>query len=182
MGAYQFWLVRLIESADDVRRVMQMTWTWPAVESLHFLGLTLLFGSIAAWDLRLIGIGRGVPIAEFHRLIPFAVVGFAINVTSGVGFLMAAPDQYIYNPAFHVKMLLVVLAGVNVLVFYLTMFRHVKSLPPASPSPLRAKMSGAVSLACWIGVIVCGRMITFYRPFPCRSGEPLGFLADCIMR
>ena len=133
MGAYQLWLVRLIESADDVRRVMQMTWTWPMVESLHFLGLTLLFGSIAAWDLRLIGVGHGVPIAEFHRLIPFAVVGFAINVTSGVGFLMAAPDQYIYNPAFHVKMLLVVLAGVNVLVFYLTMFRHVKVCPPRRP-------------------------------------------------
>jgi len=182
MGAYQLWLVRLIESTDDVRRVMQMTWTWPIVESLHFLGLTLLFGSIAAWDLRLLGVGHGVPVTAFHRLIPFAVIGFALNVTTGIGFLMAAPDQYIYNPAFHVKMLLVALAGLNVLVFYLTIFRRVRDLPPASPSPLRARMSGAVSLVCWMGVIVCGRMITFYRPFPCRSGEPLGFLADCIMR
>ena len=182
MGTYQLWLVRLIESTDSVRQVMQMTWTWPVVESLHFLGLTLLFGSIAAWDLRLIGLVQGVPIAAFHRLIPFAVAGFVVNVTSGIGFLMAAPDQYIYNPAFHVKMTLVMLAGVNVLVFYLTMFRRVNDLPAASPSPVRAKVSGAVSLACWIGVIVCGRMITFYRPFPCRSGEPLGFLADCIMR
>jgi uncharacterized membrane protein len=182
MGAYQLWLVRLIESAEDVRRVMQMTWTWPVVESVHFLGLTLLFGSIAAWDLRLLGIGRGVPIAAFHRLIPFAVIGFAVNVTSGIGFLMAAPDQYIYNPAFHVKMLLVALAGVNVLVFYLTIFRRVTRLAPDAPSPLRVRMSGAVSLVCWMGVIVCGRMITFYRPFPCQSGEPLGLLADCIMR
>ena len=182
MGTYQLWLVRLIESTDGVRQVMQMTWTWPVVESLHFLGLTLLFGSIAAWDLRLIGLVQGVPIAAFHRLIPFAVAGFAVNVTSGIGFLMAAPDQYIYNPAFHVKMTLVMLAGVNVFVFYLTMFRRVSDLHDPSPSPMRAKMSGAVSLACWIGVIVCGRMITFYRPFPCRSGEPLGFLADCIMR
>ena len=129
MGAYQLWLVRLIESADDVKRVMADDLDLAMVESLHFLGLTLLFGSIAAWDLRLLGVGRGVPIAAFHRLIPFAVVGFTVNVTSGIGFLMAAPDQYIYNPAFHVKMLLVALAGLNVLVFYLTIFRRVRDLP-----------------------------------------------------
>lgn len=182
MSAYQLWLVRLIESAEDVKRVMEMTWTWPMVESVHFLGLTLLFGSIAAWDLRLLGVGRGVPIAAFHRLIPFAVIGFAVNATSGVGFLMAAPDQYIYNPAFHLKMLLVALAGLNVVVFYVTIFRKVQHLNPAAPSPLRARVSGAVSLACWMGVIVCGRMITFYRPFPCRREQVMGFLADCIMR
>lgn len=182
MGTYQHALVTLIESAHTVRQIMNMTWTWPAVESVHFLGLTLLFGSIAAWDCRLLGVGRGVPIGAFHRLIPFAVLGFAINVTSGIGFLMAAPDQYIYNPAFHLKMLLVALAGVNVLVFYLTIFRRLADLGPSAPTPLRVKMSGAVSLACWMGVIVCGRMITFYRPFPCRSGATIGFLADCIMR
>jgi len=182
MGEYQLWLVRLIESGHTVRQVMNMTWTWPAVESAHFLGLTLLFGSIAAWDLRLLGVGRGVPVVAFHRLIPFAVAGFAINVTTGIGFLMAAPDQYIYNPAFHLKMLFVVLAGVNVLVFYVTIFRKVQGISPAAPTPFRARMSGAVSLACWMGVIVCGRMITFYRPFPCRSGRAIGFLADCIMR
>ena len=182
MGAYQLALVKLIESAHTVRQVMNMTWTWPAVESVHFLGLTLLFGSIAAWDLRLLGVGRGVPISAFHRLIPFAVLGFAINVVSGVGFLMAAPDQYIYNPAFHLKMLLVVLGGLNVVVFYATVFRRVRGLSPDAPAPPGARFAGAVSLACWMGVIVCGRMITFFRPFPCRSGQAVGFLADCIMR
>jgi hypothetical protein len=182
MSAYQLALVRLIESAHTVRQVMNMTWTWPAVESLHFLGLTLLFGSIAAWDLRLLGVGRGVPVVAFHRLIPFAVAGFAMNVVTGIGFVMAAPDQYIYNPAFHLKMLLVALAGLNVLVFYLTVFRRLDSFNATAPTPLGARMSGAVSLGCWLGVIVCGRMITFYRPFPCRRGQALGFLADCIMR
>lgn len=182
MSPYQFWLVRSIESTDRVRLFMEMTWTWPLVESAHFLGLTLLFGSIAAWDLRLLGVARGVPITEFHRLIPFAVLGFVMNVTSGIGFLMAAPDQYIYNPAFHLKMTLVAVAGLNVLVFYVTIFRRVRTLRPAEPSPFQARMSGVVSLACWMGVIICGRMITFYRPFPCESGETMKFLADCIMR
>jgi uncharacterized membrane protein len=182
MSPYQFWLVRSIESTDRVRQFMEMTWTWPLVESAHFLGLTLLFGSIAAWDLRLLGVARGVPIVEFHRLIPFAVIGFAVNVTSGIGFLMAAPDQYLYNPAFHLKMGLVALAGLNVLIFYLAIFRRVRNLGPAAPSPFQARVSGAVSLFCWMGVIVCGRMITFYRPFPCDDGEAMGFLVDCIMR
>lgn len=182
MGPAQLALVRFIESFEDVRRVMLMTWTWPIVESVHFLGLTLLFGAIAAWDLRLLGVGRGVPIAAFHRLIPFAVAGFAINALSGVGFVMAEAAQYIYNPAFHLKMLLLALAGLNVGVFYLTIFRKVRHLGPDAVAPPAARLSGAVSLGCWIGVIVCGRMITFFRPFPCSSGQPIEFLADCIMR
>jgi len=182
MGPLQLSLVRLLSSADPVAAFMQMHWSWPAAESLHFLGLTLLFGSIAAWDLRLMGMAKRVPIVAFHRLVPFAVLGFAINAASGSMFLMTAPDQYIYNPAFHLKFMLVALAGLNVLVFYLTIFRRVRTLGPGAATPPGARISGAVSLACWIGVIVCGRMITFYRPFPCRPGQAIGFLADCIMR
>jgi hypothetical protein len=182
MSAYQFWLVRLIESAETVRHVMLMPWTWPAVESAHFIGLTLLFGSIGAWDLRLLGVGRSVPVAAFHRLIPCAVFGFAINVTSGIGFLMAEPAQYVYNPAFQLKMALLGLAGLNVLIFYSVVSRRVWRLDPFEPVPIGARLSGAVSLACWMGVIVCGRMITFYRPLPCTGRQTLGFLSDCIMR
>jgi hypothetical protein len=155
---------------------------WPAVESVHFVGLTLLFGSIAAWDLRLLGLVREVPVAAFHRLVPFAVLGFGINAGSGVLFLMTDPDQYVYNSAFHLKMLCLAAAGLNVAVFYLTTFRRVEALPPGAPLPLMATLSGAVSLVLWIAVIVCGRMITFYRPGLCRRGEALGFIADCVVR
>lgn len=182
MIPFQVQLESTLRSFTRVAAVMQMDWSWPIVESIHFIGLTLLFGSIAAWDLRLIGLAKHVPLAAFHRLIPVAIVGFGINASSGTLFLMTDPDQYVYNPAFHLKMLCVILAGVNVMVFYLMMFRRVSALGAEAQAPTAARLNGAVSLVLWVTVIVCGRMITFYRPTGCFAGEAAGFLAECIVR
>jgi hypothetical protein len=95
---------------------------------------------------------------------------------------MSDPDQYVYNSAFHLKLLCVALAGVNIVLFYLTVFRRVKTLGPGAQPPLLAMVNGAVSLALWVTVIICGRMITFYRPALCPEGEPLDILAACIVR
>ena len=180
MAPFQIWLERALSSVPPVAAFMRTEWGWPAAESVHFLGLTLLFGSIAAWDVRLIGLVKQVPVAAFHRLVPFAVAGFATNMASGSFFLMTEPNQYLYNPAFHLKMLCVALAGINVIVFYLAFFRGVNTLGPGVQAPIGARVSGGVSLVLWITVIVCGRMITFYRPFVCGPGEALGFLIYCI--
>ena len=182
MIPFQVQLEAALRSFTRVAAMMQMDWSWPIVESIHFIGLTLLFGSIAAWDLRLIGFAKRVPVTAFHRLIPFAIIGFGINATSGTLFLMTDPDQYVYNPAFHLKMLCVILAGVNVMLFYLTMFRRVSALGPEAQAPPMARLNGAVSLVLWLTVIICGRMITFYRPTGCFPGQAAGFLAECIVR
>jgi hypothetical protein len=182
MVPFQVWLEATLRSFTAVGALMKQEWSWPIAESIHFVGLTLLFGSIAAWDLRLLGVARQVPIAAFHRLIPFAVIGFATNAASGTFFLMTYPDQYLYNPAFHLKMLCLILAGANVALFYLTTFRRVTCLGPGARCPVSARLSGAVSLALWTIVIVAGRMITFYRPTVCRPGELVGFLASCTVR
>jgi hypothetical protein len=183
MIPFQVQLEALLASFNRVETFMETTThAWGTVESIHFIGLTLLLGSIAAWDLRLLGMMREVPVAAFHRLVPFAVLGFGINIGSGSLFLMTDPDQYVYNPAFHLKMLCVVLAGLNVAVFYVTMFRRVQVLGPGTQPPALARVSGGVSLVLWMTVIVCGRMITFYRPTLCRPGDALGLLADCIVR
>jgi hypothetical protein len=182
MIPFQVDLETTLRSFRQIAALMQSNWVWPIVESTHFVGLTLLFGCIAAWDLRLLGMAKHVPIAAFHRLIPYAVLGFAINAATGTLFLMGYPDQYVYNPAFHLKMLCLLLAGANVALFYVTMFRRVSPLGPGMQGPILARLNGAVSLALWVTVIVCGRMITFYRPVLCRPGEAVGFLANCIVR
>ena len=182
MIPFQVDLETALRSFTRVAQFMQLQWSWPLVESIHFIGLTLLLGSIGVWDLRLLGLAKQVPIAAFHRLIPFAILGLLINATSGTLFLMTHPDQYVYNPAFHLKMFCVILAGVNVLVFYVVVFRHVRSFEPGAQAPRLAMLSGAVSLALWITVIICGRMITFFRPSGCSPGEAVGFLAECIVR
>jgi hypothetical protein len=176
-------LESVLASFTHVEAFMEGTTNiWGVVESVHFIGLTLLLGSIAAWDLRLLGMMQDVPVAAFHRLVPFAVLGFGINITSGSLFLMTDPDQYVYNSAFHLKLLCLALAGINVAGFYLTMFRRVTSLGPGAPLPALARINGAVSLILWVTIIICGRMITFYRPNVCRPGEALNVLANCIVR
>jgi hypothetical protein len=178
----QVQLEAALRSFRQVASFMQLQWSWPLAESAHFIGLTLLFGSIAAWDLRLLGMVKDVPVKAFHRLVPFAVLGFAINIASGLTFLMTFPDQYVYNPAFHLKMLCIGLAGLNVAVFYLVTFRRVNALGPGMQPPLMARASGAISLILWTAVIICGRMITFFRPLPCDAGQIAGFLAKCVVR
>jgi hypothetical protein len=142
--------------------------------------LTLLFGSIAVWDMRLLGFAKRVPMVYFHQLVPFAVLGFTINAASGSMFLMTEPNQYLYNPAFQFKLLFMVLAGVNVLAFYLLMFRRVRTVDGGQDPPASAKIFGMASLICWVGVIVCGRLITFYRPGSCNPAERLAFILSCI--
>ena len=182
MGELQIWLHGTLLKATTVAAFMRTNWGWPTVESIHFIGLTLLFGTIAVWDLRLLGLLKRVSIAELHRLVPFAVLGFLINATSGSMFLMTEPNQYVYNPAFQFKLLLLAIAGLNVLVFYATVFRRLRALAPGDAVPRIVKLFGATSLICWIGVIVCGRLITFYRPALCTPGELLAFIIECIPR
>jgi hypothetical protein len=175
-------LETLLTAFPAVTTLMQERWAWPLVESAHFIGLTLLFGAIAVWDLRLVGLLRQGSLTALHRLVPCAIVGFAVNAATGLLFLLTYPDQYVYNTAFHVKMLAVGLAGVNVAVFYAAAYRPAAALPPDAPLPPTARACGAISLALWVTVIVAGRMITFFRPSPCGAGDLTGFIADCIVR
>jgi len=178
MDGVQVWLVKTLASARPVASVMHSAWVWPAAETMHFIGLSLLVGTIVLFDLRLLGLAKGIPVAALHRLIRWGLLGFGINATTGAAFLMAEPDQYIYNPAFHWKMLFIMTAGVNALAFYLTSYRRATA-PGALEVPRPARAIALASLCLWIAVIVCGRLLTFYRPWPCGPEGP-GFLATCI--
>ena len=139
-------------------------WVWPTLESLHFLGLGLLIGTVGLFDLRLLGLAKSVPPATLQRLIPWGVLGYGINVITGTMFFVATPDQYIYNSAFQFKMAFMFLTGVNVLVFYLTVYREVDAMGSGEQAPMLARIIGGTSLALWIGVMTCGRLLTFFRP------------------
>ena len=143
---------------------MHSAWGWPAVESLHFIGLSLLIGTVGLFDLRMMGLARGIPMSALHRLVSWGVGGYVLNVMTGVMFVTSAPDQYLYNPAFQTKLALMGIAGINVLFFYRFVFRPVKAASAGASAPRSAQFAAAISLTCWVGVIVCGRLITCYRP------------------
>jgi hypothetical protein len=91
--------------------------------------------------------------------------------------VLTEPDQYIYNPSFHLKVLFLGIAGVNASLFYVTSFRQVFGAAPSLDAPRRAKLIALISLSAWIAIIVCGRMLTFYRPGPCVGDR--GVLLTC---
>jgi hypothetical protein len=174
----QVWLVTNIVAHSPVATMMRTAWAWPIFESIHFLGLCLLIGGVGTFDLRLLGIARRVPIATMHRLIPWGILGLVINISSGIMFVLTEPDQYIYNPSFQLKLLFVAIGGLNAGIFYLTCYRQAFGSMATLEAPRRAKLIAAISLCAWVSVIVCGRMITFYRPAPC-SGQQSGLLLQC---
>jgi hypothetical protein len=144
--------------------VRHSQWAWPALESLHFIGMSVLIGTLGLFDLRLLGFARGVPYAALHRLIPLGIAGYTLNLVTGFCFLSGTPDQYLFNLAFRVKLTCMAIAGLNVVFFYTRVFRRLEALGPDTPPPFGARVAGAVSLTMWIGVMSAGRLLTFFRP------------------
>ena len=140
-------------------------WLWPLCETLHYLGLSIFLGTVGLFDLRVLGMAKGITFAALHRLIPFGIGGYVVNILTGIVFFFGHPDQYFYNNAFRFKVIFMALAGLNVFAFYATSaFRELKTLgPDAKPRP-SAKMIAGASLSFWVAVLICGRLLTFFRP------------------
>lgn len=143
-------------------------WVWPLCEILHFIGLSLLVGIVTMFDLRLLGVAKRLPVAPLRRLLPWAVFGFVLCVSSGLVFvtgLLANVQVHPYEALqidryLQLKLIFIFLAGVNVLVFYQSgVSRAVDSLGPGDDAPLLAKVIGATSLFLWVGVVYWGRLI-----------------------
>jgi hypothetical protein len=141
--------------------VRNSTWAFPALQSLHFIGMSLLIGVVGVIDLRVLGVARGLPIHPLHRFLPLAFVGFGINLLTGIMFFCHDPYVYAFNPSFRIKMLLILLAGLNALWFRLGVFLDVDKWGPGIEASRLAKIISALSLLIWIGVITAGRFIAF---------------------
>jgi hypothetical protein len=138
---------------------------WPAMQTLHLIGFTLLFGTVGLFDLRALGVAKGIPLAAVHRLIPWGVAGFIGNILLGIVFFSVHPEQYFYNNAFRLKLIFMAIAGANMLAFYATgSFKEAKALPGDAAIPVHIKIIAGISLLAWVAVLICGRLITFNRP------------------
>jgi len=136
-------------------------WLFPALETLHFLGLCILFGSILIVDLRMLGFLRGMAVAATFPFIPVAISGFTINLATGIWFFCVDPFRYYVNIAFRIKMILIVLAGINALLFWFLEHKKLQDLPVGSHTDGITKSIAVLSLLFWILIIVCGRMMPY---------------------
>ena len=150
-----------LESSGLSQLMRDVGWLFPAAEILHFIGLSLLMGTLLVVDCRLVGLIRNVSPAAVYRLLPLSFVGFSINVLTGTLFCFADPFRYYPNPAFRLKMLLVLLAGINALYFKISVHPNTVALSEQDDAGIAAKVVAVLSLLIWIAVIVFGRLIPY---------------------
>jgi hypothetical protein len=133
------------------------TWAMPAGETIHFLGLSLSLGVLLAVNLRILGVMPRVPFADVHRLLPWGMLGFGVNLITGMLFFIGQPGQYVESAPFHWKVVLLVFTGANFL--YLTVFT--KAWADRFTASLADKAMAVASIVAWLGVLYAGRMLPF---------------------
>jgi uncharacterized membrane protein len=134
-------------------------WLWPAAETIHFIGLCLLFVVVLILDLRILGMAKGLPFKALYQLLPLGMLGFLLNFITGMLFFLAAPGQYVNNIEFHRKVLLIMLAGINVLYFML--FDEDWAMGPSDNAPVRTKVAAVSAIVLWVGILYYGHMLPF---------------------
>jgi hypothetical protein len=143
--------------------VRESLWLFPVIETVHLLGMAALLGTVTVFDLRLLGWAlRRQRVSELgKRLLPWSWAGLAVQVVTGT-LLFSSEAVHVYaNPAFRVKMMLIILAGVHALVFHWTVYCGVATWDEGDTLPLAARAAGLISILIWVGVVAAGRFIGF---------------------
>jgi hypothetical protein len=146
----------------------ESTWVEPIFETVHVLTLTLFLGFSVLLDLRLLGVVlRRRRVSEvLAQLNPWLFAGFAVMIVTGVLLFCGDPVAFYSTIFFRVKMIMLVSAGLNVLVFNWTVGRRVVEWDQGLSTPMGAKVAAILSLVLWVGIIAAGRGIAYALPPP----------------
>jgi hypothetical protein len=178
MGAIVEWLAGTRGSIA----LHESQYMYVIVESIHVLTLCLFLGFSVLLDLRLLGwLLPRVPVSKMvARLMPWTVAGFVVMVISGALLFYAIPVRSYYSIFFRIKVVLLVLAGVNAWVFHAGIWRRRTTWDLERVPPRRARVAGALSLVLWAGIVVAGRLIA-YNWFDCNQPPTrvIVFLSGC---
>jgi hypothetical protein len=143
--------------------VRQSLWLFPAIETVHLLGMAALVGTITVLDLRLLGWAMPQrPVSQVTaRLLPWAWLGFGVQVVTGVLLFSSEAVKIYGNPAFRLKMLLLLLAGIQALIFQTVVSSRLPAWDDRPALPVIAKVMGLTSILLWLGIVTAGRFIGF---------------------
>jgi hypothetical protein len=151
-----------IEGLPVAEAMRQWLWLYPAVEIVHIVGFVLLAGSIAMFDLRLLGFSKAIPVPALARhLLPWTLGALVLIVPSGLLMFSAHAADFVGNPIFLLKMGLLFTAGLNAAAFHLGVYRSVAQWERDHSSPAVARLHASASLAIWIAIIACGRLLAY---------------------
>jgi len=134
-------------------------WAFPAILSLHTIGMGFAAGMSAAVDLRILGFAPSVPLLELRRFLPVMWIGFWLNAVSGVLLLIAYPTKAFTNPVFYVKLSFIALALAGVRWMAHSVFGDASL--DLEPAPRKCRLLAIASLVCWTGAITAGRLLAY---------------------
>ncbi len=158
VNAFQW--INDLQFSDDIRSSF---WMFPAFETIHVIAIVFVLGSIVRLDMRLMGlIWRNRPVTEVaDEMLPWTWTAFVIAAIFGSMLWMSKPMTYFGIAFFDAKMILMLLAGINMLVFQYVTFRNVRVWDRDPIPPAAARFQGSLSMAFWLCVVICGRFIGF---------------------
>jgi hypothetical protein len=159
--------VGALEASPIAAAMRQWLWLYPAVETVHIVGIGLLFGSIAVLDLRLLGFSRHIPVRTLAKhVLPWTAGSFLLIIPSGLLMFTAHATEFIDSEVFVLKLCLIMAAGLNAALFHAITLRTAdvwdsEEMRKLGPPP-SARAAGAISLLLWISVIACGRLLAYF--------------------
>jgi len=138
-------------------------WLFPIIETIHIFGIVILVGSTSVLDLRLLGWAyREKSVSKMAwRFLPWAWVGFVIQLTTGSLLFASEATKMTPNPGFQIKMLLIVVAGINALIFHMVAYQSVGKWENDPVGPVSARAAGLISIILWFGIVAAGRWIAY---------------------
>lgn len=141
------------------------SWVWPVCEMIHYVGMSLIIGIVGGMDLRILGLFKSIPIGALRPLVPWAVVGFIANLLTGIVFVTGTSSGaifYIDNLSFQLKILFILLAFANLMIFQFSgLERAVYATPAGASAPPVAKAIAAFSILSWLLIIFFGRLLMY---------------------
>ena len=156
-------LCEWLEATQLAEAIKESEWLFPTIETFHVFALTLVVGSIAMLDLRLVGVSRrNLGVIELTEdTLVWTWGAFIVALVSGALMFASAATKYYANVPFRLKMVLLLLAGLNMAVFHFTAYRTVHAWDRTLPTPRAARIAGGFSLLFWVAVVIAGRWIGF---------------------
>jgi hypothetical protein len=156
-------IAKWIEATGPAQAIAQSAWMFPAAETVHVIAIALVVGSIAVVDLRLLGLSwKSRPVTDIaNDVLPWTWGCFVVAAIAGSLMFISAAVKYATDLPFQLKMLLLLCAAANMLIFHYVTYSSVNAWDHDAPTPRGAKVAAALSLLFWIGVVTCGRMVSF---------------------
>ena len=141
--------------------VAESLWGYPLFETIHSIGMAMLIGSIGLINLRVLGFKPGLPLFGMQQLLPLAWIGFTLNAVSGTLLFTSDAVYFFSSYTFRIKMVLIVLGGINAALLGRRVFREAAVGAPAAPPAASTKWIAFSSLVFWFGAVCAGRLIAY---------------------